>query len=149
MTRLILEGILRNINPFLGRYTLFFLSYILDPSDPSIPVLFSLHPPSLSPSPHNTMSDSDKEEGEAYVGNEHCSTAGTRDRRFVDVNWIPLPKCRRGGSCQRGFGDCGLCSRCMCVCEFNGSRKEKWQRHSTTLSLTLSAGWDLRWGYPA
>jgi hypothetical protein len=44
---------------------------------------------------------------------------------MVVINGIALPKCRRGGLCRKGYGECGLCERCMCVCA-GGTRKEKW-----------------------
>jgi hypothetical protein len=70
-------------------------------------------------------SSSDDGQGEEYLENDWCSTAGGKDKRMVVVNGISLPRCRRGGLCRKGFGECGLCERCMCVCA-GGTRKEKW-----------------------
>ena len=72
----------------------------------------------------DTSSD-DSSQGEEYLENGWCSTAGGKDRRVEVINGIALPKCRRGGLCRKGYGECGLCERCMCVCA-GGTRKEKW-----------------------
>jgi len=70
-------------------------------------------------------SSSDDGQGEEHLENDWCSAVGGKDKRVVVVNGISLPRCRRGGLCRKGFGECGLCERCMCVCA-GGTRKDKW-----------------------
>ena len=48
-------------------------------------------------------SSSDDSQGEEYLENDWCSTAGGKDKRVVTINGIALPKCRRGGLCRKGF----------------------------------------------
>jgi hypothetical protein len=51
----------------------------------------------------------DGSQGEEYLENAWCSTAGGKDRRVEVINGIAiaLPKCRRGGGlCRKGHGEC-------------------------------------------
>ena len=48
-------------------------------------------------------SSSDDSQGEEYLENDWCSTAGAKDKRVVVINGIALPKCRRGGVVSEGL----------------------------------------------
>ena len=61
-------------------------------------------------------SSSDDGQGEECLENDCFSTAGEKDKRVVVVNGMSLLRCRRGGLCRKGFGECGLYERCTCVC---------------------------------